>query len=295
MCMQSLSVAMARTVSEGFNVFLERLIPSPAERAVAAKHRNSVESSLQNGLGLYRFKQTGSLAHGTGITIYSDVDHLASLKGVQPVTSSTALRNVKECLQRTFPSTTIRIDRPAVVIEFASGAETFEVVPGWIKRGEDDERVYAIPGRSSGWLESAPDAHINYVNDANQSPAGGAKKLARLLKAWKYYCNVPISSFYLEMQAARHMKGENSIIWSYDVRAVFRKLHSNELAAMNDPSGLVGRIYACGTDAQKRDAKSKLSTALTRANNARDAEDVGNLDSAFSWWDKVFDGRFPSR
>lgn len=286
---------MARSVAQAFTVFLDRLVPSTSERAVAAKHRDSVERSLENGLGLHRFKQTGSLAHGTGITIYSDVDYLASLKGERPLTSDTALRKVKECLQRTFPSTSIHVDRPAVVIEFASGAETFEVVPGWIQRGSGDERVYAMPGRASGWIESAPDAHLNYVNDVNQSPLGGAKKLARLLKAWKYYCNVPISSFYLEMQAARHMDGETSIIWSYDVRAVLRKLHTSELASMNDPSALVGRIYACGTDAQKTNAKSKLATALTRANNGRDTEEAGDIDAAFSWWDKVFGGRFPSR
>jgi hypothetical protein len=290
-----MSIAMARSVSQGFTVFLDRLVPTASERAVAAKHRDSVERSLDNGLGLHRFKQTGSLAHGTGITVYSDVDYLASLKGEQPVTSDTALRKVKETLQGTFVSTRIHIDRPAVVIEFASGAETLEVVPGWIKRGSGDGRVYAIPGRSSGWIESAPDAHLNHVNDANQSPLGGAKNLARLLKAWKYYCNLPISSFYLEMQAARYMNAESSIIWSYDVRAVLRKLHNSELASMNDPSGLVGRIYACGTEAQKTDAKSKVASALSRANKARDAEDAGDNDAAFSWWDKVFGGRFPVR
>src|SRR5690348_8171738 len=105
---------MARTVAQGFTTFLDRLIPSEPERAVAAKHRESVQKSLENGLGLWRFKQTGSLAHGTGITTYSDVDYLASLKGVQPTSSDTALRKVKECLQSTFTATYIHVDRPAV-------------------------------------------------------------------------------------------------------------------------------------------------------------------------------------
>lgn len=109
------SGAMARSVSQAFTVFLDRLVPSASERNVAAKHRDSVERSLDHALGLHRFKQTGSLAHGTGVTIYSDVDYLASLKGEQPVTSDTGLRKVKECLQSTFPSTSIHIDRPAVV------------------------------------------------------------------------------------------------------------------------------------------------------------------------------------
>jgi hypothetical protein len=286
---------MARNVAQGFNVFLDRLVPTESERAVAAKHRDSVERSLDNGLGLKRFKQTGSLAHGTGITVHSDVDYLASLKGLQPSSSDTALRKVKECLQGTFTATYIHVDRPAVVIEFASGKETFEVVPAWLQSGTGDTRVYAIPGRSSGWIDSAPDAHLNYVNEANNSPSGGAKKLARLLKAWKYYCNVPISSFYLEMQAARYMKGESTIAWSVDMRTILRRLDDGALAAMNDPSGLVGRIYACGTDAQKTDAKSKLASALSRADKARAAEDADKIDDAFYWWDKVFGGKFPSR
>src|SRR3954447_4134853 len=109
---------MARTVSQGFTVFLDRLVPTESERAVASKHRDSVERSLDNGLGLHRFKQTGSLAHGTGITVHSDVDYLASLKGVKPVTSDTALRSVRECLAASFPFTRVHVDRPAVVIEF---------------------------------------------------------------------------------------------------------------------------------------------------------------------------------
>lgn len=286
---------MARTVSQGFDVFLDRLVPSPTERAVASKHRERVFRSLDNGLGLHRFKQTGSLLHGTGVTVYSDVDYLASLKGTQPVSSDTALRKVKECLQKTFPSTSIYVDRPAVIIAFAGGSEVFEVVPGYIKRGNGDTRVYAIPGRSAGWIESAPDAHLNYVNDANGSPYGGAKKLARLMKAWKYYCNVSVSSFYLEMQAARRMDDESSIVWSYDVLGLMRTLDTAGLAAMNDPSALVSRIHPCGTEVQKTDAASKLATALARASKARAAETAGDIDAAFGWWNKVFGGKFPVR
>lgn len=288
---------MALTVQQGFEKFLSDRTPTAAERAVAAKHRESVERSLDNGLGLKRFRQTGSLQHGTGITIYSDVDYLASLKGVQPTSSDTALRNVRDCLKGSFPYTTVHVDRPAVVLDFASGKETFEVVPGWLKRGEGDQRVYAIPGHGSGWIESAPDAHLDYVNASNTSPypAGGAKGLARLLKAWKYYRDVPISSFYLEMRAAQYMRTQNSIVWSIDFRGILSQLHRDGLAAMNDPSKLVGRIHACGTQTQKEGALSRLNTAVTRAANAREAEDAGRLYEAFDWWDKLFDGRFPSR
>lgn len=286
---------MPRTVQQGFEKFLTDLVPSSAERAVAAKHRESVERSLDAGLGIKRFKQTGSLHHGTGVTIYSDVDYLASLKGAQPSSSDAALRNVRDCLKRSFPYTDVHVDRPAVVINFAGGNEAFEVAPGWLKRGEADTRVYAIPGRGSGWIESAPDAHLNYVNASNNAPSGGAKGLARLLKAWKYYRDVPISSFYLEMQAARYMLSESSVIWSIDLLHILKRLQDDGLAAMNDPSRLTGRIHACGTEAQKTTALSRLNTAVTRAENARAAEEADRHYETFDWWSKLFNGGFPSR
>lgn len=286
-------VRMATTVSSGFNTFLNGLVPTAYQAQAASKHRQTVYDALSANPGLSRFVQIGSFNHGTGVRNYSDVDYLAALQNLQPTSSDTALHKVRDVLQSRFPSTTVKVRRPAVVIEFASGTETYEVVPAYFQRGTGDARVYDIPGRASGWVESAPDTHIKYVTDANKSPSGGAKALARLLKAWKYYRSVPISSFYLEMRAAQYMTGETSFVASIDLRSVLSKLNSHGLAAMNDPSGIAGRIHACGTEAQKSDALSKLSTALGRANNARDAEAAGKISDAFYYWDQLFAGNFP--
>jgi Second Messenger Oligonucleotide or Dinucleotide Synthetase domain len=287
-------VRMATTVARGFSTFLTRLVPTDAQVSAASKHRQTVYDALNADPGLSRFPQTGSFSHGTGVRNYSDVDYMAVLKNVQPTSSDSALNKVRSVLQIRFPSTTVKVRRPAVVVEFASGAETYEIVPAYYKRGSGDERVYEIPGRASGWIESAPDTHVKYVTDANKSPSGGAKALARLLKAWKYYRSVPISSFYLEMRAAEHMDGESSFVASIDLRNVLSKLSGHGLAALNDPSGLTGRIHACGTQAQKDDALSKLGTALGRANNAREAEDAGSIRDAFYYWDQLFNGNFPA-
>ncbi|MGH9126277.1 MAG: hypothetical protein ACRDZ8_16355 [Acidimicrobiales bacterium] len=70
-------------------------------------------------------------------------------------------------------------------------------------------------------MESAPTEHLAYVNEVNKQTGieGAAKKLARLAEAWKYYNNVPVSSFYLEMRAARCMAGEKAWV---AVMVVFR-------------------------------------------------------------------------
>jgi hypothetical protein len=268
------------------------MTPTDAERAAAATHRATVKAAL-DGLGLERFVQIGSFSYGTGVSRFSDVDYLASMIGPRP-TSDAALARVRTALRRRFTLTPIEVRRPAVVVRFAAGAETYEVVPAYLRRAQGGDRVYAIPGRQSAWIETAPDAHRNYVGVANLSPAGGAKGLARLLKAWKYLRVVPITSFYLEMRASRYMLNETHVHWPSDMHRILGRLLSNELGAMNDPTGHTGRIYACSSASLQRDALSKLKAAYDRATKARAAEDAGNIREAFGWWDLVFAGMFPA-
>lgn len=101
--------------------------------------------------------------------------------------------------------------------------------------------------------------------------AGGAKKLARLAKAWKYYNSVPVSSFYLEMRAAKYISGEPSFVPAWDICGLLEHLEKIGLAPMNDPKGAAGRFYACSTKAKGVEALSKLHTGATRARKALDA------------------------
>jgi hypothetical protein len=288
---------MARSVAEGFEVLLQRLTPLESQRAAAAAHRSRVETSLKKRLTVSTMWETGSFHHGTGVRHYSDVDVLASIGGGKPGTSDTALVWVKSALTASFPTTIVRISRPAVVAEFAGGDETWEVIPGFIKSMSGDKIVYDIPGPSSGWIDSAPKEHLDYVNECNMKSGvkGGAKKLARLVKAWKYYNNVPISSFYLEMRAVQHVAKQDSFICIWDLCSLLEDMDSHQLAGMNDPKQASGRIYPCSSDAKKIDALSKLNTAATRVRKALDAQQKENIDTAFHYLDLLFGGKFPAR
>jgi hypothetical protein len=158
--------------------------------------------------------------------------------------------------------------------------------------------VYDIPSAvtGGGWIDSAPRTHLAYVNGANEKPSkGNAKALARLIKAWKYFCNVPVSSFYLEMRCAEHVKTQTTYVHIWDVWQVLNKLNNHQLAGMNDPMGATGRIYACSSESSKEDALSKLNTATTRARKALDAYRNGKFDEAFRYLDLLFGGQFPAR
>jgi hypothetical protein len=290
---------MARSVEEGFREFLRRLTPTEAQRAAGVAHRESVKKALSDRLAVSTFSETGSFSHGTGVRHQSDIDALVSLTGGRPGSSYTALSWVKSALEARFPRTSISIRRPAVVARFGGGYETWEVIPAFMTaRGGPNVYVYDIPSAvtTGGWIDSAPRTHLTYVNEANKQPSkGNAKALARLIKAWKYHCNVPMSSFYLEMRCAEHVKTQTTYVHIWDVWQVLNKLRGHQLAGMNDPMHASGRIYACSSEASKKDALSKLNTATTRAQKALDAYRADKADEAFRYLDLLFGGHFPAR
>ncbi len=143
-------------------------------------------------------------------------------------------------------------------------------------------------------MRSSPDAHNNYVDAIDREFNGKVKQLVRLLKAWKYYCSAPISSFYLEMRVAKYASQRNSILYSRDVKNILQMLWDNQLAALQDPMGISGRIIPCSSEARKSTALSKLKTALGRAQKAREAESAGSIQDAFYWWNLMYAGNFPS-
>ena len=143
-------------------------------------------------------------------------------------------------------------------------------------------------------MRSSPDAHNAYVREVNEDLGFKVKPLIRFIKAWKYYRNVPISSFYLELRVTKYAEDGSSIVYAEDVKGVLSYLDSIDLRDMQDPKGISGYISPCSTDAKLEDAKSKLSTALTRAQNACDAEDEGDIEKAFMYWNRLYAYKFPS-
>lgn len=290
---------MARSVQQGFDVFHGWLVPTDAQRAAGAGHRSTVKAALEARLTVNNFFESGSFTHGTGVRGHSDIDVFVSLGDDKPDLSYTALTWVRDALSARFPSTTIRIDRPAVKVMFGGGYETWEVIPAFITGIDTDNGfVYRIPGPATndGYMLAAPKEHLAYVNESNAMPRNGcAKRLARFIKAWKYYRNVPISSFYIEMRCAQHVRGEKSYIDVWDVWQVLNKLEDHQLADMNDPTGVASRFQACSSDASRDQALSKLTTASTRAFKALEAQRAGDDAKAFQYLDLLFGGKFPVR
>lgn len=132
----------------------------------------------------------------------------------------------------------------------------------------------------------------------NQSPAGGAKGLARLMKTWKYAnpSGAKISSFYLEMRSAQRMASEASFIPYLDFAYLIRDLARHGLTDMNDPTGLTGRFRAASTENYRSTAVSVLTADAKRVADAIELEKLGRRADAFRKLDYVFVATtFPSQ
>ncbi|HIF9459123.1 TPA: SMODS domain-containing nucleotidyltransferase [Photobacterium damselae] len=286
---------MPRNINKGFEDFHSKIKTSAVETIAAKSHRTSIERCLKSNFGLNRFTRIGSFGNGTNISGYSDVDYLACLPRIELTNTSTAsLTKVRNALNIRFSSTNVKVSAPAVVCPFGTrkSEDTEIVVANYIKE-KNGFKVYEISDCNDGWMEVSPDAHNDYVAKVDKKHSGKVKPLIRFIKAWKYYANVPISSFYLEMKVAKYASNELSIVYDIDVQRILNILMSDELSRIQDPTGVSGYISPCKTEAFKRDALSKLSTATIRANKARIAESNGDTETAFYWWNLLYNYNFP--
>jgi len=290
---------LAKTVDEGFREFYGTLLPTREESQAAKSHGASIQACLKKNFGTTQFFPTGSFGNGTSIRGYSDVDYFACIptENLKP-NSFTTLQEVQKAISARFPKRKISLREPAVVVHFGDGiSRPAEIVPAKLmRRKAEDKPIYEIANGSGngGWQLSSPDVHNKYVREVNSEFDGKVKQLVSLLKAWKYYCDAQIKSFYLEIFVANYALQKKSIMYSKDVRSILASLWNNQLSALKDPKGISGYISPCSSEAQRSDALSKLEMAFKRAGKAREAEKAGKISDAFDWWDLVFAKNFPS-
>jgi hypothetical protein len=240
------------------------------------------------------FFRSGSFGYGTSVSGHSDVDYFAVFPTANlKQNSNVTLNAVATALRTRFPNTNVTVESPAIIVPFGNGkSEQHEIIPADHVATQSGFNIHDIPDRSGGWMQSSPAFYGAYVDAVNTKLDKKAKPLIRLLKAWKYYCSVPMRSFYLEMKATAYADTQSAIIYRYDLRDALNYLITSRLAPLADPLGLPTLIYAATTE-EINTVWRQLQTAHSHILNALEKEANGDLQRAFWHWDKVFNGSFP--
>lgn len=289
---------MALTVHSAFGSFLRSEIPSyDTELAAAAGSRRGIDRCLRREFGLERpVFRSGSHRKGTTVGGQSDLDFFAVLpqaeaRGILP---ASFMAKVRKCLAKRYSSTRIRASGPAVVLRFGQGNRSADVVPAVVSTVRGSIPIYRIVASTVAqtWLHTNPEVHAEHFRAADEYSGGTLKPLTRILKAWKYFRSVPISSFYLEMLATTLVPREG-FTCAQGVREVLQILSTRDLRSLRDPAGISGLLHPCTSEKKRDTAQAKVDYALDHAQRAVRAERNGNHEEAIRQWRIVFTKRFP--
>lgn len=251
----------------------------------ARSRRASIDGRLDRDYVVSTF-ETGSLTHGTGLWLYSDVDYFVRFYGEMP-SPATALQRIRSAMVSLYPTTSIRVSSPAVKLSFSTGVSV-ELVPAYATGVPEMYRI-PDPTDSSRWMLSAPQKHLAYVNEA-QRRQPETKKVARLLKLWKAKRRVPVSSFYLEMRTAQYMKTRFAAVSvSEGLQEVMSLMSQDRMATIYDPTFVGGSIAPTSTSGYHTEAMSKLSTAKLNLAGAALSAVLGKTEAAIDAWKRVLD------
>ncbi len=286
-----------RTIDSGFRDFLLQLSSSLSQSKVTQSYLTSIKSCLRDNFGLSRFFPTGSFCNKTSIVRYSDVDYFACIyTGELSQNSGIALNEICNTLTTEFSKISFIVDCPAIKIIFDQDVREFmEIVPAqYIQTTDNGYFIYTIPDCLNGWIKASPEIYNAYIREVDQRLEGKVKPLIRFIKAWKYYRQVPISSFYLELGVTKYAENKKIIIYDLDIYQFFLYLKNLELSPLYDNIGISGYTIPCSNEVQQINALSKLSKAVLLTKQAIEAKEKGNIREAFDWWNILYDGRFPS-
>lgn len=205
----------AAAVAARFRSFVENIELTKPQFADGVAKLRSVTSCLNRAYWGHGDEDrnrvlAGSWAKRTWVRPPRDIDMLFPLPS--PVyyryewrfgnKQSQLLQEVKEALLVTFPRTEMRSDGQVVKVNFESYA--VEVVPAFLLEGGQ----YWICDTNDGgrYKVADPAAEVSSIEFADKGTNGNARRLTRMVKKWRKYCNVPLKSFWIELLAVDFLR-----------------------------------------------------------------------------------------
>jgi predicted nucleotidyltransferase len=277
-----------------------RIQPQPGELGSARLHRGATRARLERSFDVSRLLPIGSHARGTAIRWFSDLDILVVLRrneakwGGNTVSSYSVLARVIDELRGRFPNTDVNRDKQAAVVSFSTSQQSLDVVPALFSRFGSGRPLYQIPDGQGGWLETSPEIHDRYFNEQNERSRGKLRKVAQLLKWWKYSRAqaIPLQSFHIDILLAASEICVGVKPYTHCLYEAFKLLAERECRGFRDPCGVAGTIYATQTRPQWDSLNNAVAYALQHATAALASEAVRNFEEANRQWSIVFNGEY---
>lgn len=284
-----------------FNSFLKALELTPGDRKDADGKAERIARSLYAKYYPNRlifdpscYVKVGSYGKDCGSSNHSDLDVMfilpwdvyTRIEALSGNKQSQLLQEFKAPLLLTFPNTPLKADGQIITASFKT--YHVEVVPAF--RLLDGTFLTAHTGDNGSWKISNPVAEFNQLRTADLATQGKATHLTKMLKAWKYECNVEIKSISLEVLAiifVNQWQHRDQTVFYYDwmIRDFFAFL----LPYVNGWTLVPGTTERIELGDRW---ESKARSAYARAWKACEHEKADAPYSATTEWQKIFGDTF---
>ena len=242
---------------------------------------------------------TGSYGRGTAIGLTSDVDMLFRLPGELYSQydahfgngQSALLQAVRAAIQETYTYTQIGADGQVVVVPFTDGI-TFEVLPAFLNEGDS----YTFPDATAGgsWKTTDPKPEIEAIASVDANVNGNLKNLAKMMRAWKAQCDVPIGGLLIDTLAYQFIqtytyRDKSFLYYDYMSRDFFEYMASQDQNQQYWKSPGAGQYVW-----RKGNFEYKATRCRNIALDAIAAEQKGHTWSARNSWREIYGTSYPA-
>lgn len=238
----------------------------------------------------------GSYGRGTDI-VTSDVDMIFQLPYTTYVRynnysgngQSALLQAVKSSIEKTYKSS-MKADGQVIVISFTDGI-VFELVPAFL----NENGSYTFPDSNNGgsWKVTNPKPEISEMTTKNILWNKNLKRLCRMIRAWKYEWDVPMSGLLIDTLAYNFLKDyiykdKSYLYYDYLTRDFFKYLSEQ------NPEQLYWRSPGANQYVYRKGKfESKAKKCYELALEAIEKETKYPY-TAKSKWREIYGNKFPS-
>ncbi len=203
----------ANPVADKFQAFLDNIAIEHTDHIAEtfrniARHMNNAYWGNRSDTRNIHF--IGSYGRGTAIKGVANINILFELpprvqkrmEVWQRKAPRVLIEEVKELIYDIYPS--VHISEQCRIIVPSPHKMRFEIIPAF--SGLKKSFVYPDPTDLTGWSTFNPLREIEVVEDSNFRYTGKTKHLARMMRAWRAHCKVPISGMLLDTLVVTFME-----------------------------------------------------------------------------------------
>jgi hypothetical protein len=240
----------------------------------------------------------GSYGRSTDI-LTSDIDMIfilpsplfAQYNAWQTNGQSGLLQAVTKSIQKTYSTTYLGADGQVVKINFTDGIN-YEIVPVFDLVND----TFKFPDSNNGgsWKITNPRPEIKTIREADMKYNGNVRRLARMIRAWKYNCDFPMGGLLIDTLAHNFMKDwhyrdKSFLYYDYLTRDIFKYLsEQNKEQSYWYAIGSNQLIYRKGL------FEAKAKKAYNLSLEAIEAYSKEYYFTAKSKWRELYGNKFPS-